>query len=96
MPGSAVARALEPLTEEALAVLEATASSKAVVDAVRRYRTKLRPSRLAVSGRDLEKIGYQPGPEMGMALLRLREAMYDGGAGTKKQQLDLARKLLKM
>lgn len=72
-----VAEALEPLPGEDLLLLLA-GGDEAERAAVRRYLCELRGFELAIRGRDLLAAGHPPGPAIGEALQRTREARIDG------------------
>lgn len=76
-PPHAVAAALEPLAAEDLALLAAGESGAAV----RRYLDRSAGLRLRITGEDLIAAGVQPGPALGAALARTRDARLDGEIG---------------
>jgi tRNA nucleotidyltransferase (CCA-adding enzyme) len=52
---------------------------------VGRYLREIRPARPPLDGRDLQRIGVAPGPEIGRALDALRAAYLDGAVSTAEQ-----------
>jgi tRNA nucleotidyltransferase (CCA-adding enzyme) len=69
--------ALAGFDVEELALLELGAS-RGISRAVQVYRSKVRPARLGITGRDLLAAGYEPGPAIGSALDLTLRARIDG------------------
>jgi poly(A) polymerase len=53
---------------------------------------QIRPPAL-ITGRDLIKLGWQPGPLFGRVLEKVRDAQLDGELSTREEALELAREL---
>lgn len=56
----------------------ACAEGGAAAAQIRRYIQALRPARIALNGRDLQQLGFPPGPRIGQMLAELRAAKLDG------------------
>jgi tRNA nucleotidyltransferase (CCA-adding enzyme) len=63
--------------------------------AAKRYLARVRHVQPLVTGLDLRRMGFEPGPEIGRALRALRYARLDGKARSREQQLALAKKFLR-
>lgn len=79
-----VDRSLRPLKSEQLAHLLASESAP-VVQWTGRWLDELRSFRLSVKGRDLVAAGASPGPRIGRALERTREARLNGRITAEKE-----------
>jgi len=58
------------------------------------YLINVRNKKADVTGKDLIKLGYSPGPKFAEVLKEVLKAKLDGVVGDKKSQLDYAKKLL--
>ncbi|HID95383.1 MAG TPA: CCA tRNA nucleotidyltransferase [Candidatus Latescibacteria bacterium] len=63
-------------------------------DRISLYIQKLRDVRTRITGRDLERLGLLPGPELGRILNRVLAARLDGQVGSKQEELELAKRLM--
>lgn len=77
---SEVDRLLRPLKDRALQVVELVTRGEmeAVAKTIANYRTHLRPRKPLLNGRDLQRLGVQPGPQLGQLLHELHAAYLDG------------------
>ena len=79
---------LDPLYPEALFLLYALATSRAVKDNIRLYLESLQHVRPRLRGSSLEELGLQPGPLYGEIMKELRRAVLDGELRSAEEELD--------
>ena len=95
MPPSELFMKLDPLSPETILSLMAKSSSsiakKRMAEFIRRYRG----TRLAIRGRDLEALGLAAGPRFKEILTAALRAKLDKGLRTRRQELDLVRRLVR-
>jgi len=92
---SAIYRALHGVPPESLLALVAVSRSRRLRRAVSLYFGELRHVRPHVTGRDLLALGLAPGPALGAALDAVRDARLDGRANSRREELDLVRRMLR-
>jgi len=95
----AISRALRPQTPEALVLLRAWSASTGDDRAKReaaleRFVTHWRNVRLEITGDQLIRDGYRPGPRLGAALARTLDAKLNGELTDQAEELSYARALL--
>jgi tRNA nucleotidyltransferase (CCA-adding enzyme) len=95
VPRSAIYRALHGVPPESLLALVAVSRSRRLRRAVGLYFGELRHVRPHVTGSDLLALGLAPGPALGAALDAVRDARLDGRANSRREELDLARRMLR-
>lgn len=86
---------LSSLSAEALVYLYAHSISKRAKDRVLFYLQNLQNVKLLVKGSDFIEIGFKPSPAFGYVMNEVKNAKLNGKVRTKKEELDLAAKLLK-
>lgn len=79
------------LENEGLLYLMTIARKKYIQKAVSQFVTSLRDTRPLVSGRDLQKLGYTPGPQFRTMMNHVLEAQLNGTVRTKKEALALVK-----
>ncbi len=84
---SAVCRLLRVLDVNAVEVVAVLARSYLL----QRYLQEWRHVRSRLTGRDLVQLGVSQGPQVGSILELLRDARLDGRAGTRQEEIELAR-----
>lgn len=84
---------LEPLSLEGTLYLMARSSREFMRRSISLYLTQLRGMDISISGKDLQHLGLEPGPEYGRILNRVLAARIDGRACDREAQLDWARHL---
>lgn len=92
---SAVYALLEPLRAETMVFLLAKAGSEPAIGRLDEFVGKLCGVRLEVSGEDLKRAGYRPGPDFREALDLVRKAKLDGLVSGHEDELKLAADYLK-
>jgi tRNA nucleotidyltransferase/poly(A) polymerase len=93
-PPSVIVGLLDPLKREALAYLYALGGEKAR-KTVRTYVETWHNLEPEISGEDLKKMGLKPSRVYGEILSRVRADVLDGKIKGKKEELELARRLVK-
>jgi tRNA nucleotidyltransferase (CCA-adding enzyme) len=91
---SNLARRLDRIPAE-LIVAAAASASPHQREAAKRYLSRVRRVKPILTGLDLRRVGFEPGPEIGRALRTIRYARLDGKTGTREQELALAMKLVR-
>lgn len=79
---------LDPLSPEALLLLEALAVTAEVKGQLRLYLESLQFVRPRLRGGSLKQLGLQPGPLYGEIIRALREAVLDGAVRSSEEELD--------
>ena len=79
------------LENEGLLYLMTIARKKYIQKAVSQFVTSLRDTTPLVSGRDLQKLGYTPGPQFRTMMNHVLEAQLNGTIRTKKEALALVK-----
>jgi tRNA nucleotidyltransferase (CCA-adding enzyme) len=91
---SSLARRLDSIAAELILAAAASASSRHRL-AAKRYLARVRQVEPLVTGMELRRMGFEPGPEIGSALRALRYARLDGEARSREQQLATAKRILR-
>jgi len=94
LPPSKIYSILRDCSQPALTAVSLAADSPAVKEHIRLYLTKLRYVKPALTGKDLQKMGFPPGPRMKDVLNQLLEARLDGKVTSKQEEEDLVRGLI--
>ncbi len=79
------------LENEGLLYLLAIARKKRIQKAVSQFVTTLRDTRPLVSGKDLQKLGYEPGPQFRTMINHVLEAQLNGAIRTKEEAIALVK-----
>lgn len=85
---------LQPLPLESVLYLMARSRKEEMRRNISLFLTQLKTQRLAVSGKDLKKLGLLPGPGYAKILRTIHAAMIDGHAVDQKSQLLFAQQLV--
>lgn len=85
---SGLVNRLDPLCPEALLLLYALATSRAVKGNIKLYLESLQYVRPRLRGGSLKQLGIQPGPLYGEILEALRRAVLDGELRSEDEELD--------
>jgi tRNA nucleotidyltransferase (CCA-adding enzyme) len=80
---------------ELILYMMAAAKHEKVKKSISHYFTNLRRINIAIKGRDLKKMGLQPGPIYRQILNAVLDAKLDGKLKTKKDEFDFARSLVR-
>jgi tRNA nucleotidyltransferase (CCA-adding enzyme) len=80
---------------ELILYMMAITKSKAVKKAISKFFTQLRHTRLAISGKDLQKIGLQPGPVFRQTLEAVLKAKLNTEVKTHRDELNYAKQWIK-
>lgn len=91
---SGVCACLQDMPPEGLALIWARATDGPVRRRVEDFWTRFRRIRPAITGRDLVRAGYRPGPKIGEALKRVTAAKLDGLVDGREAELRLAQQYL--
>jgi len=91
----AVYKMLRGLSREAVLLVMAKTKTKAGKKAIRAFLTGYDKVMVGIDGKDLERLGFKPGPGLGRALDDILYAKIDGRLRTKREELAYARRLLK-
>lgn len=89
MKASEIYWLLDELSNEGLLYLMAISRKKYMQQAVSQYVTSLRGVRSLISGKDLQNLGYRPGPDFRTMLNHVIEAQLNGDVHTKEEAIDL-------
>ncbi|MEW6087977.1 MAG: CBS domain-containing protein [bacterium] len=95
MKPSAIYKSLFPLSPEALLYLMANTQNVLVKKRVALFLTNYRQEKIQVSGNDLIKLGLAPSPVFKDILDKILEKKLDGEVKSKRDEMELARKLVK-
>jgi len=87
---SVVVRILDALPSQAVLALACAAGSEQARRQMLRYLRKWRFIKQKISGEELLRLGFVQGPALGAALRAARDALLDGKARTRAQQLRVA------
>ncbi|MFC1920756.1 CCA tRNA nucleotidyltransferase [Chloroflexota bacterium] len=82
---SRIYKILHGRSKTALNAISIAADSQEVTENINLYLTELRYVKPNLTGKDLQKLGYEPGPRMKQILDQLLEAKLDGIKSTKEQ-----------
>lgn len=85
---------LQPLPLESVLYLMARSRKEEMRRNISLFLTQLKTQRLAVSGKDLKKLGLLPGPRYSKILRTIHAAMIDGHAVDQKSQFLFAQQLV--
>ena len=94
VPDSLLYRKLSGYRTELILYMMAVAKRKAVKKSISHFFTDLRRTMLSLRGRDLKDMGLKPGPVYRQVLEAVLDARLDGGVKSKKDEIDLARRLI--
>ncbi|MFH1754033.1 MAG: hypothetical protein ABH875_07630 [Candidatus Omnitrophota bacterium] len=92
---SMVYRKLRGLSYEVILLLMAKTKEGRLKKAMTDFLLKHDRVKISLSGIDMKRIGYSPGPGMGEALEKILLAKIDGKIRTKREERDLAKRMLK-
>ena len=84
---------LQGLSIEGLLFISASTGKNRIRKYVSSYLTSLMKIRRETSGEDLKKLGLKPGPEFSSILGEIQRARIDGIVNSKKEEMELAKKL---
>lgn len=94
---SKVYELLKPLSQESLVYVFARSSQRSVRQRINFYLANLKNVRLLVSGRDLNRMGFEPSPLYQVALELLLKAKLDGLVRSREEELNfISEKLRKL
>ena len=85
---SAVVNCLESLPVEAILLAYALAEDKTVRDHLKLYMGALQYMQPSIGGRDLKKLGLEPGPRYRKIIDNLKQKVVDGEVRTPQEELD--------
>jgi tRNA nucleotidyltransferase (CCA-adding enzyme) len=88
LKNSEVYALLKGLSQEALTYTFARSSQKSVRQRIIFYLANLKNVRLSVSGRDLNRMGFEPSPLYQVALESLLKAKLDGLVRSREEELN--------
>jgi tRNA nucleotidyltransferase (CCA-adding enzyme) len=91
MPNSRLYRKLSEFQTELILYMMAVTKQDKVKKAISHYFTNLRSVSVSLKGRDLQKIGIEPGPIFREILQAALDAKLNGKLKTRKDELDFAR-----
>ncbi len=83
---------LSELENEGLLYLMAIARKKYIQKAVSQFVTTLRNVEPLINGRDLQELGYRPGPEFRTMINHIIELQLNGVVSSREQALEMVRK----
>jgi len=92
-PDSVLYQILHRFSSEVLIALMARGGRRSVSSRIVRYRARLRDVQVDISGEDLKRMGLPPGAAYGYILDGVLMARLDGRITSRRQQLDMARRL---
>lgn len=96
---SSICQLLGSLPKEVLLFMMAKARSSRMSERVAAFLTKWRKVKIEISGHDLKKLGYQPGPAFSQILSQVLAAKLDGQVVSRADEIryakGLAQKILK-
>jgi len=95
IPPSSIYKKLRPLSYEVILMLHAKADDKKIKSRIINFLLNTNDVKIKTTGEDLERFGFKPGPALGRALKEILYARIDGKIRTKKEELSLAREMLK-
>lgn len=91
---SVLYRKLTGFKTELILFMMAIAKNKAVKKSISHFFTDLRRTKLSLKGRDLKKMGLQPGPVYRQVMEAVLDARLDGTLKSKKDEIGFARQLV--
>lgn len=91
---SVLYRKLTGFKTELILFMMAIAKNKAVKKSISHFFTDLRRTKLSLKGRDLKKMGLQPGPVYRQVMEAVLDARLDGTLKSKKDEIEFARQLV--
>jgi len=91
---SVLYRKLTGFRTELILFMMAIAKNKAVKKSISHFFTDLRRTKLSLKGRDLKKMGLQPGPVYRQVMEAVLDARLDGTLKSKKDEIEFARQLV--
>jgi len=94
LPDSVLYRKLAGFKPELLLYMMAAAKKQKVKKAISHFFTKLRRIEIALKGRDLKKMGLEPGPIYREILQAVLDAKLDGKLKTENDEIDFARRYI--
>jgi len=92
---SQVFEKLNVLSYEVILLIMAKAKQKKAKKSIRDFLLSYNNVRIKTTGDDLDKLGFEPGPNLGKALKKILYAKIDGKIRTKKEELAFAERLLR-
>ena len=95
LSASKVYNILNPYSYEVILIIYSKASSPRVRKYIRDFLAVYNFTRIKVTGHDLSKLGLRPGPDFKTILQMVLEGKLDLRLSTKREELSLARKLIK-
>ncbi|MFH1997019.1 MAG: hypothetical protein ABIJ27_08555 [Candidatus Omnitrophota bacterium] len=90
IPASAVYRMLEPVSTDGALAIYSRSRSAAARRRVREYLRKGKNTRLSIGGRDLKKLGLEPGPGYKKVLDQILDRKLDGAIASAGQEMKTA------
>ena len=90
---SEIAGTLRRFSMESLLFMMAKTSREQTRMAISEYITTLRMVTPVLSGKDLTRLGYEPGPVFAQILAVLRDARMDGKVATREDEIEMVRTL---
>ena len=91
---SVLYRKLTGFKTELILFMMAIANNKAVKKSISHFFTDLRRTKLSLKGRDLKKMGLQPGPVYRLVMEAVLDARLDGTLKSKKDEIEFAHQLV--
>ncbi|MFW5792498.1 MAG: CBS domain-containing protein, partial [Desulfohalobiaceae bacterium] len=82
---------MEKLPLEGVLYLMGRSQKESLRKSISQYLTQLRGQQLDISGDDLKRLGFEPGPEFSRILDEILAAKIDGLASDRQSQLELAK-----
>lgn len=92
---SQIYKYLQPLSYEVILFIMAVTKTKEAKKRILSFFTKYNSTRLSITGADLKRIGLVPGPTYSKILDKTLYAKLDGKIKNKKDEIKLAKKLIK-
>ncbi len=92
---SEIAALVTHLTDGAFIYILANTSSDVVRERLKNYLTRSKNNKLLISGEDIKKLGYPPGPHFREALDTARAARLDGDISTREEEINFVHDYLK-
>lgn len=89
-----ICRILDSITPAAIEAVTIISPDRLVKERLRIYLASLRHIRPILGGDELIELGYSPGPGIGKALQKIKDARLNGVISTRKQEIEMAKNLL--
>ncbi|MDD2251694.1 MAG: hypothetical protein WCS74_00095 [Dehalococcoidales bacterium] len=89
-----ICRILDSITPVAIEAFTVISPDSMVKERLRMYLASLRHIRPILGGDELIELGYSPGPDIGKALQKIKNARLNGVVSTRKQEIEMAKNLL--